>query len=205
MTETYVNMEASAAANDLGDIQIKQVKTKTDHKKLIILSGIAICLFVLIGIIVIIVVLIKEKKGNPPSVTYTDNEGKYSWYICDNGYPLCGYDPISYFNLNLTDNGIIGNSTYNITYKGALFIFTNEINKNIFNINPKKYIPKYGGYCAYAVSQGSSATSNPNAWSIINNVLYMNYDFDIRTKWRKDTSKYIQDANEYWNKWGFAN
>lgn len=36
----------------------------------------------------------------------------------------------------------------------------------MFEANPEAYAPQYGGYCAYAVSKGDTATTDPEAWTI---------------------------------------
>ena len=64
--------------------------------------------------------------------------------------------------------------------------------------NPEKYVAKYGGYCAYAVSQGTTADIDPDAWNIVDGRLYLNLSKRIRDKWSKDIPGYIKKADENW-------
>jgi hypothetical protein len=51
--------------------------------------------------------------------------------------------------------------------------FAYEKNRNVFIASPKKYKPQFGGFCAYAASYGQAADIDPNAWTIIDNKLYL--------------------------------
>ena len=62
----------------------------------------------------------------------------------------------------------------------------------MFSQNPEKYIPQYGGYCAYAASQGARADIDPIAWRIIDNKLYLNYDLRVQKIWASNLDEYIQ-------------
>lgn len=71
-------------------------------------------------------------------------------------------------------------------------------NLELFEDNPRKYIPQYGGYCAWAVSQGYTANIDPNAWRIINEKLYLNYSKSVQEKWEKNTKGNIKQADNIW-------
>jgi hypothetical protein len=68
----------------------------------------------------------------------------------------------------------------------------------MFRLNPEKYAPQYGGYCAYAVSQGKTADIDPFAWTIVGGKLYLNLDKDVQDLWEKDREAYIRKADENW-------
>lgn len=63
-----------------------------------------------------------------------------------------------------------------------------------------KYAPAYGGYCAWAVSQGYTASIDPAAWKIVGGKLYLNYNQEIKNKWEKEQAKFIEDADANWPK-----
>jgi hypothetical protein len=51
--------------------------------------------------------------------------------------------------------------------------------------SPENYAPRYGGYCAWAVSQGDTASVDPKkAWNIVEGRLYLNYNVEIKDKWK---------------------
>ena len=70
-------------------------------------------------------------------------------YNTKKGYVAEGYDVVSYF---VTSKPLKGKSKYQIVFDGAKFKFSSVKNLELFKANPKKYIPQYGGYCAYAVA-----------------------------------------------------
>ena len=71
-------------------------------------------------------------------------------------------------------------------------------NTGLCSDNPEKYAPQYGGYCAYAVSQGKTADIDPAAWTIVNNKLYLNLNKDVQGLWEKDRDVYIRNADKNW-------
>ena len=108
---------------------------------------------------------------------------------------ILGYDTVSYFNQNKPLKGL---KTYQVNYSDATWYFSNKENKQKFLANPKKYIPQYGGYCAYAMSVGFIVSSDPYAFTIKNDKLYLNYSKDVRKKWLKDADNYIKEADVNW-------
>ena len=69
-----------------------------------------------------------------------------------------------------------------------------------FKSNPAKYAPQYGGYCAYGTSEGHKAPTQPDAWSIVDGKLYLNYNKDVQSDWKKKQSELIEKANRNWPK-----
>ena len=108
-----------------------------------------------------------------------------------------GYDPVAYFRQK---RPIRGSKEHIYKWKGANWYFSSASNLGLFKKKPKKYAPQYGGYCAYAVSQGHTAGIDPRAWDIHKGKLYLNYDKDIQKKWRKKKAAYIKKANGNWPK-----
>ncbi len=68
----------------------------------------------------------------------------------------------------------------------------------MFQKDPEKYAPRYGGYCAYAVSQRKIADIDPEAWTIFREKLYLNLNKDVQKLWEKDMQEYIQKADANW-------
>ncbi len=62
-----------------------------------------------------------------------------------------GHDLVSY---HTAKKPLPGNGNYTSTYKGVNYLFVNQANKETFDRNPEKYLPAYGGYCAYGASVG---------------------------------------------------
>jgi YHS domain-containing protein len=87
-----------------------------------------------------------------------------------------GYDPVAYFT---EAKPIRGNTRFEFKWKGAKWFFSNAENLQLFTADPEKYAPKYGGYCAYAVSQGNTARIDPKAWKVVGSSLYLNFSLKI--------------------------
>ena len=106
-----------------------------------------------------------------------------------------GYDPVSYFTEGKPQRG----SGYHVAdYKGVTYAFASEEHKDMFQDNPQKYAPAYGGWCAYGVAVGKKFVADPEVWKVVNGKLYLNLDRAIQSKWKKDIPGYIKTANKNW-------
>ena len=106
-----------------------------------------------------------------------------------------GYDPVAYF----TDAAPTrGSDQFTASWQGATFHFASAENLNLFKAAPAAYAPQYGGYCAYAVSKGATATTVPEAWTIVDGKLYLNYSLGIKQRWSGDVPGNIRAANSNW-------
>lgn len=108
-----------------------------------------------------------------------------------------GYDPVAYFT---EGKPVKGSAKISTEYKGAKWYFLSAENRDKFVASPAQYEPQYGGYCAWAVSQGKTASGDPLYWKIVNNKLYLNYDADVQKKWEASIPEFIQKANANWPK-----
>lgn len=108
-----------------------------------------------------------------------------------------GYDPVAYFEQG---KPVEGSPQFESAYKGATWRFASAANKAAFDADPAKYAPQYGGYCAWAVSQGYTAKGDPAYWRIVEDKLYLNYNAEVQEKWAKDVPGHIQAANGNWPK-----
>ncbi|MGC1205408.1 MAG: YHS domain-containing (seleno)protein [Flavobacteriaceae bacterium] len=109
-------------------------------------------------------------------------------YNTKKGFAANGYDVVAYFN----NRAIEGDKKITTTLNDIIYKFSSEENLKAFNNNPKKYMPQYGGYCAYAVALKSSKVSiNPETFLIENGKLYLFYD-----AWGTNTLKLWQKENE---------
>lgn len=106
-----------------------------------------------------------------------------------------GYDTVAYFTEN---KAVEGESKFSTEYKGATWLFSSQENLELFRNSPETYAPQYGGYCAYAVSQGSTASIKPELFTIHEGKLYLNYNKSINDKWTKNKKFFINDADKNW-------
>ena len=111
------------------------------------------------------------------------------------GLALKGYDPVAYFTLG---RPIKGDARLTFEWKGATWRFSTTEHRNAFIAEPERYAPSYGGYCAWAMSQGRLANIDPEAWKIVSGKLYLNYNDDIQKRWERDIPGFIAKADVEW-------
>ncbi|MCI0612830.1 YHS domain protein [bacterium] len=112
-----------------------------------------------------------------------------------NGLALKGFDAVAYFNQG---KAIEGKKEFEHTWMDATWRFSTAENRDLFAKSPEKYAPQFGGYCAFGVTGGYLAPTDPTAWKVVEDKLYLNYDKDIQEKWSKDIPGNIKKANEKW-------
>jgi YHS domain-containing protein len=113
----------------------------------------------------------------------------------DSDQAIRGYDPVAYFT---EGRPVKGESRFQCEWKNATWLFSSEKNLNAFKSNPEKFSPQYGGWCAYGMARGYKAKTEPDAWSIVNGKLYLNYNLSIRDDWNKMQGEYITTADKNW-------
>ena len=110
---------------------------------------------------------------------------------------LNGYDAVAYF----TDGKPVRGSGHHVTVvDGVTYLFASEDNKKVFEANPGKFIPAFGGFCAYGVSVGKKFVGDPEIWKIVGGKLYLNLDAKIQSEWEKDVPGHIRKADGAWPK-----
>jgi len=113
------------------------------------------------------------------------------------GYAVNGYDVVGYFTQG---KPVEGKKTFLYQWHNAYWLFSTKQNLDSFSHSPEKYAPQFGGYCAYGVSEGHKATTEPDAWTIVDGKLYLNYNKDVQQLWKKDIPGRIIKAEENWPK-----
>ncbi|MBX6366981.1 MAG: YHS domain protein [Rhodospirillales bacterium] len=111
------------------------------------------------------------------------------------GLAIKGYDPVAYFT---EAKAVKGSPTHAYAWNGATWRFVSAEHRDAFAAAPDKYAPRYGGFCAYGVAHGYKVDIDPEAWSIVDGVLYLNYSQSVKRDWLEDTSGYIAKADEAW-------
>jgi YHS domain-containing protein len=108
---------------------------------------------------------------------------------------VSGYDPVAYF----TDGRPVrGTAEHRTTYRGFEYRFASAEHLAAFRASPERYLPQYGGYCAWAVSQGYTASADPTNWRIVDGKLYLNYNDEVQQRWVQDIPGHIRRANANW-------
>ena len=111
------------------------------------------------------------------------------------GVAIKGYDPIAYFTQG---KPVKGSSAFSYQWSNSTWWFVTAQDRDEFARMPEKYTPQYGGYCAYGVSQGHAVTIDPEAWTIVEGKLYLNYSTGVKKTWSEAIPKHLDEANRNW-------
>ena len=119
--------------------------------------------------------------------------------IDDSHIALQGYSPVSYLDLGIAQKGV---KEHKATYKGVHYYFTTDGQKKAFNKDPEKYLPQYGGFCAFGVYAGAKFRPDPNKFLVADGKYYLflyNLELDAQELWlAKDAEKLVRKANVNW-------
>ncbi|MDH3738715.1 MAG: YHS domain-containing protein [Alphaproteobacteria bacterium] len=111
------------------------------------------------------------------------------------GVAIRGYDPVAYFS---EGKPVAGSAQHSVEFKGTKWLFASAENRDLFVANPEKYAPQYGGYCAWAVANNYTASIDPDAWTIKDGKLYLNFSKFVRARWAIDKSGNIAKGDANW-------
>ncbi|MBC7926664.1 MAG: YHS domain-containing protein [Bryobacteraceae bacterium] len=111
------------------------------------------------------------------------------------GLALKGYDPVAYFTQS---KPVPGDPKITVDWSGAKWQFSSEQNRDQFKADPEKFAPQFGGYCAWAVSEGYTADADPQAWKVVDGKLYVNYNKGVQKKWEADQPQRVEKAAKNW-------
>ena len=110
-----------------------------------------------------------------------------------NSLAIDGYDPVAYFT---EMNPVKGQ--FRADYQGSTFHFATAAHRDAFTADPEKFVPQYGGYCAYGMAKGYKASIDPAAFTIVGDKLYLNYSETVRSQWLTDIPGHIRKADANW-------
>jgi YHS domain-containing protein len=111
------------------------------------------------------------------------------------GVAIQGYDPVAFFVVKAP---LKGKAEFTSEYQGAKYHFHSAKNKTLFDAEPAKYVPQFGGYCAFGVSRGKLVEIDVNAFQIVDGRLLLQYSPGVRDDFNKDTTGNLQKAEANW-------
>ena len=111
------------------------------------------------------------------------------------GLAISGYDPVAYFILG---KATPGDPAITATHDGATYRFASAADRDLFTANPARYVPAFGGFCAYGTAEGHKAPIDPQAFTIIGGRLYLNYNQEVWELFKKHPAGYIRKAEASW-------
>ena len=119
--------------------------------------------------------------GSPPALAQSKTYPAV--YAAADGLAFSGHDPVAYFTRN---QPVAGDAAITLNWNGATWRFATAEHRAMFEANPQAYAPQFGGYCAWAASQGYIAPGDPTLWRIVDGRLYLNFNDRARMLWEQD-------------------
>lgn len=113
----------------------------------------------------------------------------------ESGTAIQGHDPVAYFT---EGRAVKGDPKFFSVYNGARYRFASAENKKLFDADPNKYEPQFGGYCAYGVSKGGLYPIEPDAFQIVDGRLLLQYNKRARDQFNEDMQGNLKKADSNW-------
>jgi hypothetical protein len=139
----------------------------------------------LVALVAALTVTAQKAAKEPVAPVHTDKAG----------LALAGYDAVAYFE---EGKPVKGSERFTHAWNEARWQFSSAANRDAFAQDPAKYAPQFGGYCAWAVSNGYTAGADPEAWKIVDGKLYLNYNQNVQKQWEKEMTERIRAAERNW-------
>ena len=130
-----------------------------------------------------------------PAVVTAASHPAPAVYAASDGLAAGGYDVTAYFT---EGKAVRGSAKHELMLQGVTWRFASAESKVKFQANPYAYAPQFGGYCAWAVSQGYLASGDPEQWKIVDGKLYLNFNARAKELWEADQAAAIERGKANW-------
>ena len=108
---------------------------------------------------------------------------------------LLGYDPVAYFILG---QPLRGKPDLKANLPERTYYFASSENKALFDANPAKYEPQYGGFCSSGAAFAVKLGSDPTAWQIHEGRLFIFGDVLGQAAWQVDPAWNLAHGDRLW-------
>ena len=92
-------------------------------------------------------------------------------HFVDGSTAVGGYDVVAYHTVGEPTKG---SADFTSTYQGVMWQFASAENQAMFEAEPAKFAPAYGGWCAAGASKGKKVPTKADLWAIVDGQLYLN-------------------------------
>lgn len=120
--------------------------------------------------------------------------GRAPVYV-EQGVAILGADTVAY---HLGQGAVAGSEAERVRWRGAIWLFSNRRNRELFESAPRKFAPRFGGYCAYRLTRGILAPTDPRAFSVTDGRLYLMHSLEDLNAWSENIMQNIKLAENYW-------
>jgi len=113
------------------------------------------------------------------------------------GLAIRGYDPVAY---STEGRAVRGDENWTLDWSGAHWRFASEENRARFAAAPERWAPQFGGFCAWAMSQGFKSSTMPEAFRVLDGRLYLLYSKSVLERWEPQAKTLIPIAEANWTR-----
>ena len=129
-------------------------------------------------------------------------QDKKAFNIDNSNIALQGYSPVSYLDLGIAQKGL---KQFKSEYNKVIYYFTSEDQKKKFDANPNRYLPQYGGYCAFGIYAGAKFRPDPNKFIVKDGKYFLylyNLELDAQQLWLAENNHkgLMKKADTNWTK-----
>jgi len=117
----------------------------------------------------------------------------------DDDIAILGYDPVAYFT---EAQPLLGDPQFEHVWQDARWHFASAEHRDLFSAEPRRYAPRYGGFCAGAMAEGWKAPIDPEAWVIIDDRLYLAFNKHGIEQFATEPDTNIAKADTNWEQLG---
>ncbi len=111
-----------------------------------------------------------------------------------------GYSPVSYIEKGIAE---MGSPEFAVTHNGATYYMTSAEQAERFRAEPERYLPEYGGWCAYGMAIGKKFPIDPKTFKLVDGRLMLflnNGEVDALELWNKENeAKMTRKADRFWD------
>jgi YHS domain-containing protein len=123
-------------------------------------------------------------------------KGEHKLNVDSSGVILKGYDPVAYF---VQKKAVKGSPKYKTTHQGATYYFSSAADLAIFEKNPSKYVPQYGGFCANGMAGRKASDIDPSVFFVLKGKLYVCASPDAEKEFQSNLQENVKKADQNWD------
>lgn len=143
----------------------------------------------------------KSKSSTPPPPTLSGNHSPDAHHQRFFGtIALQGYDLVSYCG----GQPVKGSEAYAVLHNGVAYLFSTPETRDSFQASPDRYLPQYGGWCAFAMGDtGKKVDVNPLRYQLKEGKLFFFYTSlvtDTLLLWEAREEELHPKADDNWAK-----
>lgn len=121
--------------------------------------------------------------------------GGSSPVFAENGVAIRGADAVAYFRGMGAVAGTVGER---VRWRGAVWLFATPEHREMFERDPRRFAPRFGGYCAHTLAQGALGPADPRAFAIHDGRLYLLRSQRIKKVWLENIAENVALAQSNW-------